>query len=181
MSKAFTREDDLGGPPSLPPTVSPLPPGARNHLTAAGAARLRAELERGLTRERPALLAAAAAGGDTREPLAQLDQRLAYLQQSLRTAEVTLPPPPPHDVVRFGATVEVRDDRGAITRYRIVGVDEAEPDRNAVSWLSPLARALLNARLGQRVAFRFPSGRVELEVTSIAYLDEANSSSRTGE
>ncbi len=173
MSKAFTREDDLDSAPALPPLVSPLPPGSRNPLTAAGAARLQAELDRGLAHERPALLAATAAGQDGREALARLDQRLAYLQQSLRTAEVAMPPPPPHDVVRFGATVTVRDAKGQTARYRIVGVDETDPGQNAVSWLSPLARALLNARLGQSVAFRFPAGLSQLDIIAITYGDDA--------
>lgn len=169
MSKAFTKEDDRDGPPMLPPMVSPLPPGARNPLTAPGAARLQTELDQGVGETRPALLARVAAGGEEREALARLEQRLAYLQQSLRTAEITPPPPPPHDVVRFGATVTVRDRRGGVTAYRIVGVDEARPEHNVVSWLSPIARVLLNARLGQHVPFRFPAGLTDLEVVAITY------------
>lgn len=172
MSKAFTKEDDAGDAP-VPRLVSPLPPGARNHLTPAGAARLRAELVRLADEARPALRAVAGEPGlrgeEAKEQLQQAEQRIAYLEQSLRTAEITPPPAPPHDVVRFGATVTVRDARGQESTYRIVGVDEADHTRDEVSWLAPIARALLNARLGQRVPFRFPAGATQLEITDIRY------------
>jgi transcription elongation factor GreB len=171
MSKAFTKEDDAGDV-LVPRPISPLPPGARNHLTAAGARRLREELAK-LEAERPGLLArvgeAGMRGADAKERLQHLEQRIAYLQQSLQSAEVAVVPPPPHDVVRFGATVTVRDQRGEETTYRIVGVDETNLDRNEVSWLSPIARALLNARVGQKVPFRFPAGAAQLEIVRIAY------------
>lgn len=172
MSRAFTREDDARDA-ILPRPVSPLPPGARNYVTPAGAARLRAELDSLQSDERPRLIGAAAqqggAGADAHEDLQRVELRIAYLQQSLAHAEVTPPPPPPHDTVRFGATVTVRDAKGAVMRYRIVGVDEVDHSRDEVSWLAPIAQALLNARIGQRVTFRFPSGQTELEITEIRY------------
>jgi len=82
---------------------------------------------------------------------------------------VVQPLPPPHEQIRFGATVTVRECSGAESRYRIVGVDETDIDRGWVSWLSPIAKALLNARVGQRVRFKFPSGEEELEIVSIDY------------
>jgi transcription elongation factor GreB len=168
MSKAFTKEDDADDTPLLPLPVALLPPGAKNYLTDHGARRLRDELERLLTLERPPLVARSEDRESKRE-LQVIDQRIQYLQESLRTAEVVASPPLPHDVVRFGASVTVRDRAGEESRYRIVGVDETESDRGWVSWRSPLARALLNARLGQKVVFKTPKGLSELEILHIAY------------
>lgn len=169
MSRAFVRESDMPQVPELPAQVSPLPPGAKNYLTPGGAERLREELARRLEQERPRLAAAAPDDQDAKRELQVLDQRIRYLRESLRTAEISEPPPPPHDTVRFGATVTVRESTGEQTRYRIVGVDETNLERNEVSWLSPLGRALLNARLGERVTFRAPRGAQELEIIRIAY------------
>lgn len=172
MSRAFTREDDARDA-ILPKPVSPLPPGARNYLTPAGAERLRAELAQLRDTERPRLIAAAAEeggrGADAKEELQRVELRIAYLQQSLATAEVTPPPPPPHEVVRFGATVTVRDAKSGETRYRIVGVDEADFSRDEVSWFSPIARALLNSPLGAKVPFKFPTGQTTLQIIGIRY------------
>jgi transcription elongation factor GreB len=88
----------------------------------------------------------------------------------LRSA-VVVPPPAPEqrDQVVFGATVTVREPDGSEARYRIVGVDETDIDRDWVSWLSPIARALLNRKPGERVRFKFPSGEKELEIVAISY------------
>lgn len=171
MSRAFTREDD-DRDAFVPRPVSVLPAGARNYLTAEGARRLEEEKAR-LAARRPVLVTTAAepgaAGAEAKEELARVDQRLAALEQSLRQAEIVPPPPPPHDHVRFGATVTVRDQKGAVEKYRIVGADEADFERNEVSWVSPIARALLNARLGQTVPFKFPAGMSQLEIVAIEY------------
>lgn len=171
MSRAFVRETDFDQLPELPPPVSPLPPGAKNFLTASGAEKLRAELARKLDAERPRLASAPVDDVDAKRELQSLDQRIRYLQESLRTAEIPPPPAPPHEVVRFGATVTVRETNGEKTTYRIVGVDETDPGRNHVSWLSPLARALLNAKRGERVQLQAPRGRRELEIIAIDYAD----------
>lgn len=168
MSKAFTKEDDQDSTPVLPPPVSLLPPGAKNYLTAAGADQLRAELRRRLEVERPPL-AALNDDRDAKHELAVLDQRIQYLQDSLRTAEIVDPPSPPHDIVRFGATVWVRDPQGEEQSYRIVGVDETDFERGWTSWLSPLGRALLNSSSGELVRFKTPRGFTELTVTGITY------------
>jgi transcription elongation factor GreB len=169
MSKAFTREsDDLPDEPAIRPLPSPLPPGAKNYLTPDGARRLREELDRLIQVERPGL-AASPQDEDAKRSLYVMDQRIRHLQQSLGSAEVVPPPLGPEERVRFGATVTVRERSGAEARYRIVGADETDLDRGWVSWFSPIARALLHARLGQRVRFKFPSGEKELEIMSIAY------------
>jgi transcription elongation factor GreB len=169
MSKAFTREDELGEIIPLPRIVSPLIAGTRNYLTPAGSRELHGELAYLQEARRP-LLAAAAGANDpaAREELQTIDRRIAYLAQSLSSAEVVPPPALTEDRVRFGATVTVRDPYGNTTDYRIVGVDEANPERNWVSWQSPIARALLNARLEERVPFKFPSGETELEIVGLS-------------
>lgn len=177
MSRAFVRESDVPQLPELPAQVSPLPPGAKNYLTAVGAQRLRTELARLMEAERPRLAAAPPEDIDAKRELQLLDQRIRYLQESLRTADITPTTSGPTEVVRFGTTVTIRE-RGAETRYRIVGVDETDLDRNWVSWLSPLARALMNARVGDRVQFKAPRGLRELQIVAIEY--EASTGSDSG-
>jgi transcription elongation factor GreB len=165
MSKAFTREDDAADP-IRPAPVSLLPPGVKNYLTPEGRDRLQAELNR-LLEERPVLVEGSLTDPELRGELAQLDQRIQYLERGLATAEVVPPAKGGEDRVRFGSTVTVRDSRGTESTYRLVGVDETDPERNEISWRSPIATALLNARQGQRVPFRFPSGATELEIIAI--------------
>lgn len=169
MSRAFVRESDVPQLPDLPPLASPLPPGARNYLTPRGAQKLRDELAHLHDTERPRLAAAPTDDVDAKHELQVLDQRIRYLQESLRTADVTDVATGPTDVVRFGTTVTVREPDGSHTRYRIVGVDEADPAHNGISWLSPLARALLNAKLNDRVMFKAPRGARELEIIAIEF------------
>jgi len=169
VSKAFTREsDDVPELPALPRQPSPLPPGAKNYLTREGAARFREELNRLIQVDR-VQLAASQDDVEAKQQLQIADQRIDRLQQSLRSAVVVSPPVAPEDRVRFGASVTVREDSGAESRYRIVGVDETDLNRGWISWVSPLAKALLNARLGQRVRFKLPSGEEELEIVGVAY------------
>jgi transcription elongation factor GreB len=169
MSKAFTRESDDSSEQALPPRPkSPLPPGAKNYVTPNGARALREELEQLLALEQQRL-AEATDVSQVRLGLQKARERVEYLEQSLQSAVIVPPPGPPWDQVRFGATVTVRDRNGHEARYRIVGVDEIDLDRDWVSWLSPIARALTNARIGQRVRFRAPGGEQELEVLEIVY------------
>lgn len=169
MSRAFVREsDDAPQLPELPPLVSPLPPGAKNYLTPGGAERLKKEVAK-LAEERPRLVAAPADDIDAKRALQVVDQRLRYLQQSLASAEIVNPAEGPAEVVKFGATVTVREANGTEAKYRIVGVDEIDSDRNWVSWLSPIARALMNAQAGGRVSFKTPRGEQQLEVVRIEY------------
>ena len=169
MSKAFTREsDDAPEEPSPVRPVSTLPPGAKNYLTADGARRLRQEVERLTQIERPQ--AAHLPDPDAARRRGQLlDQRIAALHESLRSAVVVSPPAGPEEKVRFGTAVTVRDRAGQETTWRIVGVDETDPDRGWVSWCSPIARALINGRLGQRVKLRLPEGDQELEILRMGW------------
>ncbi|MEP6974206.1 MAG: GreA/GreB family elongation factor [Spartobacteria bacterium] len=169
MSKAFTREENDGPDiPDLPPLASTLPEGARNYITAAGAERLREELGELVNDRRPPLVAATN-DPDAKRQIAALDQRIFQLEQSLQTAEVVSPPEGELDTVRFGATVTVHEPSGEESTYRIVGVDETDFDRGWVSMQSPIARALLNARLGERVRFRSPAGETVLEIVAVEY------------
>lgn len=169
MSKAFTREDDRPDP--VPPRRVPsaLPPGAKNYLTPDGAKRLRAELDALVERERPALAAAEAdPAASTR--LQAMDERIHELTRSLESAVVVGPPSGETDVVRFGATVSVRAlPDGGTARYRIVGVDETDVARGWISWVSPVAKALLSAAVGDRVRATLPSGEKEMEILGVAY------------
>jgi transcription elongation factor GreB len=169
MSKAFTREENEGPDiPDLPALTSALAPGAKNYITPAGAQRLRVELQQLLEITRPAL-ANSPDDPDAKRQLARLDQRITQLEESLQSAEIVAPTNGPADVVRFGATVTVRESDGNEASYRIVGVDETDIDRGWVSWLSPIAKALLNSKRGQRVRFKVPSGEETLEIVDIRY------------
>jgi transcription elongation factor GreB len=170
MSKAFTKESDELPEPSLRVrAASPLPPGAKNYLTAHGAERLREEAKWLVEVERPKLMASLENSQEARQQVRLLDERVSHLQQVLYTATIVPVPVESDGRVRFGATVTVRRRGGEEDSYRIVGVDETDVEQNRVSWLSPIAKALINARVGERVRFRFPSGEEELEVTEITY------------
>src|SRR5215471_6627825 len=153
MSKAFTKEGEGDSLDDLPP-VEPWPAGVKNYLTPAGHAALKREIDQ--LREAPR--------GDTRKK-AEREQRLQALLQRLEAAEVIDVAAQPRDVVRFGATVTVEGDDGGERRYRIVGVDEADPKRGWVSWRSPVARALSGRRVGDTATLRTPAGDEELTVT----------------
>lgn len=167
MSKAFLRESDFPEPPPLAPPAPTLPPGAKNYLTPEGAAALRDELSRLTGEARPALATLAVNDVDAKRDLQTLDQRIRHLRESLRTAEIVPSRKPTDNVVRFGSTVTVRDHHGEEARYRLVGVDETDLERGFISWTSPLARALTNARLGDVVNFSVPAGRRELTIIKI--------------
>jgi transcription elongation factor GreB len=168
VSKAFTKEETEG--PDWPehlPALSVLPPGARNYMTRDGAERLRVELERLVETERPLLLRASD-DPDAKRRLGLLDQRIFQLKQSLQSAEIVSLPQGPATSVTFGTTVTVRGPEGEET-FRIVGADEIDHARGWVSWMSPVARALMNATVGQRVFFKYPCGEEDLEVIAIRY------------
>jgi transcription elongation factor GreB len=168
MSKAFTRDENEG--PEIPdvlPTPSILAPGAKNYITPEGAEKLREELKRMVEVMRPELVAAKD-DPDAKRQLARLDQRIMQAEESLQSAEIVAPPADT-DVVRFGARVTVRGADKTDTTYRIVGVDETDLENNWVSWMSPIAKALLNRRRGEQIRFKFPSGEEALEIIDIRY------------
>jgi transcription elongation factor GreB len=184
MSKAFTREGD--GPDDEDQNeASPLPAGARNYMTPGGFARLSAELEHLVKTARPELVATvawAASNGDRSENgdyiygkkrLREIDRRVRFLIKRLDAAEVVDPLAPRDDVsadqIFFGATVTIAGPRGEARTVSIVGVDEIDPARGYISWVSPMARALLKAREGDTVTLRTPGGVEELEILGVRY------------
>jgi len=184
VSKAFTREDD-GPDDDEPELAAPLPAGTRNYMTPGGFARLSAELERLVKKERPELVATvawAASNGDRSENgdyiygkkrLREIDRRVRFLIRRLDVAEVVDPlvrrDDGGADQVFFGATVTVADQAGAARTVSIVGVDEIDPARGYISWVSPMARALLKAREGDAITLRTPGGVDEIEVVRVRY------------
>ncbi len=165
MSRAFVKEpegeaagDDQ---PELP--ISPHP----NYVTPDGLAALEARL-RALRDEREELTA----GPDplmNQAALRSVEREIRYLERRLDSAIKVDPAAQPHDRVAFGATVEVADESGDARLYRIVGEDQADVERALVSYVSPLARALLEAEVGDLVVWQKPAGDVELEILSIRY------------
>ena len=179
MSKAFTREGDA---PEEEIEVEPrVPRGPKNYITPLGHMRLRSELKALVEVERPELVktvAWAASNGDRSENadylygkkrLREIERRIRFLIKRLEIAEVVDPRDQDQDRVFFGATVTYRDAGGAERIVSIVGTDEVNPARGRVSWVSPIARALLKAREGDAVALRTPAGDELLEVLAIRY------------
>jgi transcription elongation factor GreB len=185
MNKAFTKEsdndnDDDDGSPALPP----LPAGAKNYITPAGYARLRGELMTLLDDERPKvveIVSWAAKNGDRSENgdylygkkrLREIDRRIRFLTKRLDIAEVADPAlHHGNDQIFFGATVTYADDAGAERTVTIKGIDEADNLAGEVSWISPIARALLKARAGDEVTLVTPQGPQRIEVIEVTYPD----------
>ena len=172
MRKGFTRQ---------PKPDEPATP-VKNYITPGGLQRLRDELRFLLTRERPAVtdvVAWAAGNGDRSENgdyiygkrrLREIDRRIRFLTKRLESAEVVDPRQQKrHDQVFFGATVTYAAEDGTETTITIVGIDEADFARGQVSWISPIARALLKAHEGDTVELRAPAGVEQIEVLEIRY------------
>jgi transcription elongation factor GreB len=162
MSKAFTKDEgDAADAPSLP-VGPPLPVGARNYVTPAGASALREQL-------RLAQAAVEKLRGLGGTALVAARERLVFLQERLEVLEVVAPPPTPDERARFGATVCIEDESGRSRTVRIVGIDEADASRGEISWTSPLARALLGRRAGDEVELQTPQGISHLEIVGVRY------------
>jgi transcription elongation factor GreB len=187
MNKAFTREDDDIGD-DIDDDVqeaSPLPEGARNYMTPGGFARLKAELNALVDKDRPEVVATvawAASNGDRSENgdyiygkkrLREIDRRIRFLIRRLDIAEVVDPmarrDADDIDQIFFGATITVRDSHGETRIVSIVGVDEIDTHRGYISWVSPMARALIKAREGDLVSLKTPGGVEELEILEVHY------------
>ncbi len=180
MNKAFTKETD--GDEDDGPALPPLPAGGKNYISPEGYARLRAELLQLMDEERPKVVEVvhwAASNGDRSENgdylygkkrLREIDRRIRFLTKRLEIAEVV--DPRVHagsDQVFFGATVLYVDDLGEERRITILGIDEADSSLGQVSWVAPVARALLKARVGDEVLLPTPGGMRQLEILDVIY------------
>jgi transcription elongation factor GreB len=180
MSKAFTKESDGDEDDDL--ALPPLPAGGRNYITPQGYARLRTELLQLIDEERPKtveVVSWAAKNGDRSENgdylygkkrLREIDRRIRFLTKRLDIAEVA--DPSAHfgkDQVFFGATVTYADAQGDEHTITIKGIDEVDSLHGEVSWIAPIARALLKAREGDEVQFMSPGGLQVLEVLEVRY------------
>ena len=184
MSKAFTKESDgendghdhVGEGAAHADLV-----GVKNYITPSGLQRLRDERRFLVTRERPAVtevVAWAASNGDRSENadyqygkrrLREVDRRIRFLSKRIDSAEAVDNAGRDDDRVYFGATVTYRDRAGADRTVTIVGIDEVDPARGRVSWISPIAKALLKARAGDVVTLRTPAGAEEIEIDAVRY------------
>jgi transcription elongation factor GreB len=183
MNKAFTREpdgdlDDDEDGAGLPP----LPAGGKNYITPQGYQRLRTELLNLIDVERPKMVEVvhwAASNGDRSENgdylygkkrLREIDRRIRFLTKRLDIAEVA--DPSAHhgsDQIFFGATVTYANQHGDERTITIKGIDEADNLQGQVSWVAPIARALLKARVGDEVKLQTPGGLDTLEVLEVSY------------
>jgi transcription elongation factor GreB len=182
MNKAFVKEDDGRDDDDAPESADALPAGTKNYISPDGFRRLREELQHLLRVERPQVVQTvswAAANGDRSENgdylygkkrLREIDRRMRFLSKRLENSEVV-------DATRqtrtgqvfFGATVTYADAKDEERTITIVGVDEVDPARGHVSWVSPIARALLKAQVGDVVQLRTPAGNESIEVLAISY------------
>lgn len=183
MSKAFTKESDGGNDDDERDLADDgaLPGGFTNYITPGGHKRLNEELTRLWKVDRPKLvdvIAWAASNGDRSEngdyiygkrKLREIDRRIRFLSKRLDSAVVVDNAGKDHECVYFGATVTVADESGSERTVSIVGVDEIDTGRGRVSWVSPIATALLKAEVGDVVTLRTPRGDEELEVLAIRY------------
>jgi transcription elongation factor GreB len=181
MSKAFTKESDADDDGDDDSPSGALPADFKNYITPAGLQRLHDEATRLWRVERPKLvdiIAWAASNGDRSENgdyiygkrrLREIDRRLRFLNKHIDSAVVVDNAGRTHDTVYFGATVTVADESGAERTVSIVGVDESDPGRGRVSWISPIATALLKGSVGDIVTLKTPRGSEELEIVDVRY------------
>jgi transcription elongation factor GreB len=180
MNKAFTKETDDADDDEL--LLPALPASGKNYITPAGHARIRAELLDLIDNERPKVVDIvhwAASNGDRSENgdyiygkkrLREIDRRIRFLTKRLEIMEIT--DPALHhgsDQVFFGATVTYVDESAVERTVTILGIDEADSAKGEVSWVSPIARTLLKAHVGDVLQLLTPAGKLEIEVLSVRY------------
>jgi transcription elongation factor GreB len=178
MSRAFVNDDAPDASLDEAPEIKiPIPPGSRNYVTPAGAAALVDELNQLETVTLPGIRLAieraskSEAGTDQlstlRRELARTGRRIEYLSRMAALAETIQPPEHGYSQVKFGATVRVCDQSGAERQYRIVGIDEADPEHGQIGWSSPIARSLMGKKPGDWIVVKLPESELGLEVLAI--------------
>jgi transcription elongation factor GreB len=185
VSKAFVKESEDEA--DLPDEAPIIPTGVKNYMTPQGHRHLQDELRQLLRVERPKVVetvAWAAGNGDRSENgdyiygkrrLREIDRRIRFLSKRLESATVVDPAQQKNrDQIFFGATVTYANRRGDETTITIVGIDEADFARGQVSWISPVARALIKASEGDIVELRAPAGTEQIEILAIRYGDSDN-------
>ncbi len=182
MNKAFTKENDQDDDEDQDAGAPPIPAGLKNYITPAGFKRLKDEALHLLDRERPELVKVihwAASNGDRSENadyiygkrrLREIDRRIRFLTKRMDVAVVVDPAAREDtDQVFFGATVTLVGRDGTKKTYSIVGIDETDLARGRISWISPLAKALIKARDGDTVVVKTPGGDESLEIVGVEY------------
>jgi transcription elongation factor GreB len=182
MSRAFVDESDSNiKEDDIPELVIPLPFGVKNYMTPKGAETVKRELEELERTVRPQLASQVSKNvtdGDSvnsemvvsvRRKMRVIDRRIEYLTKMIGRIEIIDPKTQESDRVRFGATVTVLENNSDKHVYRIVGVDESDPKKGHISWISPLAKALLSLGIGDAVKIRLPKGETGLKVAKIEY------------
>jgi transcription elongation factor GreB len=181
MSKAFTKEDNEAD--DTPDVELQALPTRKNYITPKGFKRMRDEFQELMNVTRPDLVqvvAWAASNGDRSENgdylygkkrLREIDRRIRFLTKRLEIAEVIDPAQVRAEKVQFGATITYQNEAGQKKKVSIVGIDEIDPGQGKISWISPLAKVLLNQESGDGVSFKSPKGEEELEILKVEYID----------
>ena len=184
MNKAFVKDDDTWEDPEI--ELNPLadiPAESRNYMTPPGARRLREKLDDLIHNQRPQIVETINSLGrsgldssdakfrEARKSLQRLERRVAFLTGRLEITEVIDPVDQNSDHIRFGATITVQPFNGPEKTYQIVGIDEADIARDRISWTSPLARSLLDGKVGDVIKVSTPAGEQELEIIEVEYLE----------
>ena len=182
MSKAFTKENDAEDDDEPAPVAPPVSSAEKNYMTTQGYERLRGELLELIDKERPKVVEGvhwAASNGDRSENgdylygkkrLREIDRRIRFLTRRLEAAEI-VDPSIHHggEQVFFGATVTYIDQQAVERTVTILGIDEVDSSQGQISWISPVAKALLKSRVGEEVSLVTPQGKQLLEVLQVQY------------
>ncbi|MFM8316521.1 MAG: transcription elongation factor GreB [Deltaproteobacteria bacterium] len=184
MSKAFTKENDEAEDFSLEDAQDNAAhsiPGDKNYITPQGIEKLRNEWKRLMDVERPELVKIvqwAAGNGDRSEngdyiygkrKLREVDRRIRFLTKRIEKAEVVDPMAQSSEKILFGATVTLLDEQGVERKYSIVGIDETDGKRGRISWISPIAKAMLQKKVGDTITVKLPKGDEDFEIIRICY------------